>query len=146
MRRLVAHSAVVVLGDERSKQGLQFGQGLGLDGLGGEPFLEGLLEAFDLAAGGGVVGAGVLLGHAQAVQFGLQGVAAALAAGQAGGEHHAVVGQGGGGRAVAGGGGAGGRAEERGGGPDGGGDRQGGAGDVVGAGQGLGVGSGCAGG
>jgi hypothetical protein len=53
----------------------------------------GLLEAFDLAAGGRVVGSGVLLGDAQAAQLGFQGVAAAFAAGEAGGEHHAVVGQ-----------------------------------------------------
>jgi hypothetical protein len=36
------------------------------------------------------------------VQLGLQGVPAALAAGQAGGEHHLVVGQGGGWDAVGG--------------------------------------------
>jgi len=53
------------------------------------------LEAFDLAAGGGVSGAGVLLVDAEAAQFGLEAVAAAAAAGEAGGEDHAVVGQGG---------------------------------------------------
>jgi hypothetical protein len=40
-----------------------------------------------------VVGAGVLLRHVQALQLGFEGVAPALAAGQAGGEHHPVVGQ-----------------------------------------------------
>jgi hypothetical protein len=49
------------------------------------------LEPFDLAAGGGVVGSGVLLVDAEPAQFGLEGVAAAFAAGEAGGEHHAVV-------------------------------------------------------
>ena len=37
-------------------------------GSSGEPFLEGLLEAFDLAAGGRVVGAGVFLGDAEFVE------------------------------------------------------------------------------
>jgi hypothetical protein len=46
----------VVLVDERVEQGLQPRDGAGLDGLGGEPLLEGLLEAFDLAAGGGLSG------------------------------------------------------------------------------------------
>ena len=93
---------VVVLVGEGVEQGLQLVDGGGLGGLGAEPFLHGLLEAFDLAAGGGVVGAGVLLHHVQASQFVLEGVAAAFAAGQAGGEDHAVVGQGGGGDPVCG--------------------------------------------
>jgi hypothetical protein len=80
----------VVVGGELVEEGLPLCDGAGLVGLGGEPLLEGLLEAFDLAAGGGVVGAGVLLGHAKAPEFGLQGVAAALAAGQAAGEDLAV--------------------------------------------------------
>ena len=58
-----------------------------------EPLLHGLLEAFDLAAGGGVVRAGVLLGDAEAASSCLEAVAAAAAAGEAGGEDHAVVGQ-----------------------------------------------------
>jgi len=35
--------------------------------------LEGLVEPFDLAAGGGVVGAGVLLDDVQAAQLGSEG-------------------------------------------------------------------------
>jgi hypothetical protein len=46
------------------------------------------------AAGMGWVRAAVLLGGAEAAEFGFEGVAAAAAAGQAGGEDHAVVGQG----------------------------------------------------
>jgi hypothetical protein len=42
----------------------------------------------------GWVRAAVLLGGAEAAEFGFEGVAAAAAAGQAGGEDHAVVGQG----------------------------------------------------
>nr|WP_231737595.1 hypothetical protein [Mycobacterium sp. IS-1742] len=83
---------MVVLVDEGVELGLQFGQGVGV-GLAGEPAFEGLVEAFDFAAGGGVVGGGVDLDDAKVVQFVLQGVAAASAAGQSGGEHHAVVGQ-----------------------------------------------------
>ena len=47
---------VVVDGGELVEQGLQLGQGGGLDGLSGEPLVEGLLEALHLAAGRGVVG------------------------------------------------------------------------------------------
>ena len=75
---------------------------LGWTGWAASHFIEGLLEAFDLAAGGGVVGAGVLLGHAEASEFGLQGVAAALAAGKARGKDHPDVGQRRGRRAEAG--------------------------------------------
>ena len=50
---------VLVVGvDERVEPGLQLGQGGGLGGLAAEPLLQGLLEAFDLPAGGGVVGSG----------------------------------------------------------------------------------------
>ncbi len=63
-------------------------------GLGGEPFFEGLVEAFDLATRGGVAQGGVDLGDAQAAQFVFEVVAAAFATGEAGGEDHAVVGQG----------------------------------------------------
>ena len=142
VRQGPVRSVVVVLGGERVEQGLQLGEGAGLDGLGGEPLLEGLLEAFDLAAGGGVVGAGVLLGHAEALEFGFQGVAAALAAGQAGGEHHPVVGQGGRGGAVAGGGGAERGKDDRAGDRGVGGHRHCVAGAVVQPGQDLGVGAG----
>jgi hypothetical protein len=57
-------------------------------GLGGEPFLQGLVEAFDLAAGLRVVRAGVLLLNAEGRQFLLEpvpGGAAAAAAGEPGG-------------------------------------------------------------
>jgi hypothetical protein len=74
--------------------------------LGAQPGLHGLLDAFDLAAGGGVVWPGVLLHYVHAAQFGLEAVAATLAAGQAGGEHHPVVGQRGGRDAMLGHGGA----------------------------------------
>src|SRR5215211_7767014 len=48
-------SLVVVDVDEAVEQGLELGDRGGLVGLGAQPRLEGLLEAFDLAAGGGVV-------------------------------------------------------------------------------------------
>ena len=134
---------MVVLVGERVEQGLQLDDGAELDGLGGEPLLEGLLEAFDLAAGGGgVVGAGVLLGHAEASEFGLQGVAAALAAGKAGGEDHPVVGQGRGRNAKAGHCGQEAVAHDRAGDPGVGGV-QGVAAVVVQPGQDLGIGAGC---
>jgi hypothetical protein len=47
------------------EQGLQVGDRGGLRGLGVQPFLGRLLEPFDLAAGGRVVRAAVLLGHVQ---------------------------------------------------------------------------------
>ena len=74
---------------------LEFGDGLRLVALGRQPALERLLEPLDFPAGRGVVGPGVLLGDTEAAQLGLQAVAAAFAAGEAGGEDHAVVGQGG---------------------------------------------------
>jgi len=57
---------LVVGGLELLEQGLQLVDGGGLVGLGVEPFLEGLLEAFDPAAGGGVVGSAVLLDDVEA--------------------------------------------------------------------------------
>ena len=134
---------VVVVVDEGVEQGLELGDGGGLVGLGAQPFLQGLLEPFDLAAGGGVVGAGVLLGDAEAAEFGLEAVAAAAAAGEAGGEDHAVVGQRGGGDPVLGDG-CRGRwsTHDRAGDPAVGGDGQGVAGVVVEPGQDLGVGAG----
>ena len=92
--------AVVVLLDEGVDEGLQLVDRGRLDGLGAQPFLEGLLEAFDLAAGLGVVGAGVLLGDVPAAELGLEAVAAALTAGVPDGVDHPVVGQGGRGDAV----------------------------------------------
>jgi hypothetical protein len=61
-------SAMVVLVDECLDQRLELADVGGLGGLGAEPVLQGLWEAFDFAAGGGVVGSGVLLGHAEPVQ------------------------------------------------------------------------------
>ena len=64
-----------------------------LAGLGAEPSFQRLLEAFDLAAGGGMVRAGVLLHDVALAQFGLECGAAATAAGEADGVDQAVVGQ-----------------------------------------------------
>jgi hypothetical protein len=77
--------AVVVFVGEGIELGLQFGDGGGA-GLAGEPFFECLMEAFNFPAGGGVVGGGVDLLYAQAVQFGFEAVAAAFAAGESGGK------------------------------------------------------------
>jgi hypothetical protein len=52
---LVRPTSVVLLGEDL-EEGLEFGDRLGLLGLGAQPLLEGLLEAFDLAAGGGWFG------------------------------------------------------------------------------------------
>jgi hypothetical protein len=73
--------------------------------LGAEPVLHRLLEALGFSLGLGVVRLSVLLLDAEAAQLVLEAVAAASAAGQAGGEDHAV-GQGGGGDAVLAAGGA----------------------------------------
>ena len=64
-----------------------------MEGLSGQPLLEGLLDSFDLAAGGGVVGPGVLLHDVSLPEFGLEPVAAPAAAGEPGRVDHAVVGQ-----------------------------------------------------
>lgn len=48
-------AAVVVFGDKGVELGLKFGEGGG-SGLCFEPFLEGLVEALDFPAGGGVAG------------------------------------------------------------------------------------------
>ena len=53
-------TVVVVGAGEFVEERLEFVEVVGA-GLGGEPFFEGLLETFDFAAGGGVVGCGVLL-------------------------------------------------------------------------------------
>ena len=97
MGQRAVRAAVVVLVDEGIEKVLQLGDGGGLDGLGAEPLLQGLLESLDLAAGGGVVGSGVLLDHVEPSEFVLEGVASAAAAGEADGVDHAVVGEGGGG-------------------------------------------------
>jgi hypothetical protein len=57
---------VVVDRGELVEQGLQVGDGGGLVGLRAQPVLHRLLEPLHLAAGRGVVGGGVLLGHVQA--------------------------------------------------------------------------------
>nr|WP_254902513.1 hypothetical protein [Mycobacterium simiae] len=87
----VGAHGVVVLG-EGVELGLEVGD-TGRWGLAVQPFFEGLVEAFDLAAGLGVVGPGVFEDDAQGGQFGLQGSAPAGAGGVSGGEDHAVVGQ-----------------------------------------------------
>ena len=69
----------VVVGGEGVELGLELGQG-GCRGLGGQPFLQGLLESLDFALGLGVVRAAVLLLDPEAAQFVLQAVAAAAAA------------------------------------------------------------------
>ena len=89
----------------------------------------------------GWLGRRVLLGDAEAAQFGLEAVAAAAAAGQAGGEHHAVVGQRRGREPVLVDGGAEGVDDDRAGDPAVGGDRQGVAGVVIEPGQDLDVGA-----
>ena len=71
-------SSVVVFVDERVELVLEFGDGVGLRVWAPKPFLEGLVEPFDLPAGGGVVGSGVLLFDLEAGEAGLEAVAAAL--------------------------------------------------------------------
>lgn len=85
---------MVVFVGEGVELGLELGEGGGF-GLFLQPAFEGLVEAFDFPAGGGVVGGGVDLADLQAAEFGFEAVASAAAAGQPGGEDHAVVGEGG---------------------------------------------------
>ena len=61
--------AFVVVVDELVDEGLELVDGRGLTGLGPQPLLHGLLESFDLAAGGRMVRPGVLLAHAQTVKL-----------------------------------------------------------------------------
>ena len=86
---------VVVFRSEEVQVLLQFLDARGLRVLGAEPVLHRLLESLDLALGLRVRGGAVLLHDVALSQFGLEGVAAALASstGQAHGEDHAVVGQ-----------------------------------------------------
>jgi hypothetical protein len=87
-------SVVVVDVDEGVELVLEFGEGARA-GLGAQPFLHRELETFDFAAGGWVVGSGVLLVDAELDEFVLEGVAGGSpAVGEAGGEHQTVVGQG----------------------------------------------------
>jgi hypothetical protein len=83
---------VVVGAPEPVEQRLQFVDRERLVGLGGQPVLEGLLEALHLAAGGGVAGSGVLLDHAPEPELVFESVAAAAAweARVADGVDHAV--------------------------------------------------------
>ncbi len=83
---------VVVVVDEVVEVGLEFGDGA-CWWVGAEPSFECLVEAFDFAAGGGVVGSGVLLDDVVSGEFGLEAVASAASACQAGGEDHSVVGE-----------------------------------------------------
>ena len=85
-------AVVVVMAGEFVEEALELVEVVG-SGLGGEVFLEGLLETFDFAAGGGVVGCGVLLFGAEVSEAGLEGVSAAFPAGEAGGVGHGVVGE-----------------------------------------------------
>jgi hypothetical protein len=82
---------VVVEVGEGVQEGLELGEVCGLGRLGGEPVFEGLLEPLYLALGLGMAGFPVFLLDAQAAQLGFQAVAAAFAAGEAGGEDHPVV-------------------------------------------------------
>ena len=77
---------------ELVEQRFELGEGVGR-GLLFEPTFQGLMETFDLAAGGRVVGSAVLLLDAEAVKFGFEAVAATPAARESGREHHAVIGQ-----------------------------------------------------
>jgi hypothetical protein len=107
--------------------------------LGAEPVLHGLLEPFDFPLGLGVVRFPVLLGDAEAAQFGFQGVAAAPAAREPGSEDQPVIGQSRGRGAVGGGRGAERGQDGRAGDPDVGGERESVAGVVIEPGQDLGV-------
>jgi hypothetical protein len=70
---------VVAAGGERAGESLERGEVGGLGVLGGQPFLQGLLEPFRLAPGLRVVSSSVLLPDAEPAQLVLQGVAAAAA-------------------------------------------------------------------
>jgi hypothetical protein len=78
---------VVVVGGEGVQGSLELGEGGGLAGLGGEPFLQGLPEPLGLPLGLGVVRLAVFLPDFQAAQLVLQAVAAA---GEPGGIDRAV--------------------------------------------------------
>ena len=91
VRQRAVRAPVVVFVAESVEQHLELGDRGGLDGLGAQPLLEGLLEPLYLPAGRGVVGSGVLLDDVQTPQFGLEAVAAAFSAGQPGGVDHPVV-------------------------------------------------------
>jgi hypothetical protein len=131
VRQGAVRAAGVVDDGERVEQGLQISQGGGLDGLGAEPVLHGLLESLHLALGLGVVRFPVLLDDPQAAQLGLQSVAAAPAAREPGSEDQTVIGQSRGRGAVGGGRGAERGQDGRAGDPDVGGERESIAGVVI---------------
>jgi hypothetical protein len=79
-------AAGVVVGGEAVELGLQ-GAGGGGGPLAGEPFLQGLVEALDLAAGLRVAGAGVAVGDACGEQFALDDAGAVAGRG---GEDRAI--------------------------------------------------------
>lgn len=85
MRQRAVGPVVVVVADELIEQCLEVGDRGRLDWLGAEPPLQRLLESFDLAAGGRVVRAGVLLPDVQLPELVLEVVASAAAAGESGG-------------------------------------------------------------
>ena len=76
----VIHTAQALV-DEVVELGLEVDEGGG-GRLFGEPAFEGLLEAFDLPAGRGVIGPGVLVGDVEGGEGGLELVAAAATAGR----------------------------------------------------------------
>ena len=75
-------AVLVVLDEEAVEQALEFADGGGLLRLSAEPFLQCLLEPFDLALGLGMVGLTVLLGDVQGAELSLEVVAATFAAGE----------------------------------------------------------------
>ena len=82
----------VVKGGELVEQHLEFDERLG-GWLLVKPALEGLVEPFNLAAGGRVVRATVLLLDPKSVQLGFEAVPSATTTGEPGRVHHAVIGQ-----------------------------------------------------
>ena len=83
---------MVVGVEELIDQVLELGDGVG-GWPGGQPFLHGLLEPFNLAGGGWMVRPSVFLGDPLFTETGLEGVAAASVTGEPGGVDHAVVGE-----------------------------------------------------
>jgi len=71
-------ATLVVLVDELVELVLEFLEGFGW-WLGGEAFLEGLVESFDFPAGGGVVGSTVLVHDSQLLEGSLEPVPASFA-------------------------------------------------------------------
>ncbi len=84
-------SSVVVFIDKDVDQCLELFDGVGLWRLGRQPFLHGLVEAFDFPAGSGVVRARVFLIDPKGDKSGFEGVASSSVASESGGVDHAVV-------------------------------------------------------